>query len=213
MKRLSTVIAVVSMINMATFAGVVTLAWSKGWLEPDRLRRAFAVLQGNEPDPESPPPSADARAPSGEAEAVAAERKTADEVARTELDRRRREIQNAWDLLERQQLAFVQAKENFEARQRRYQEELDRRSREAGDSGFAKELEILSELKPKDAKEILRLKDEADVVRILMTIEPRKARKIVGECRKNDERLWIGRILEKMHGRDATQAEVLAAGN
>lgn len=202
------------MINMAAMAGLLSVAWSKGWLEKDRLQRAFAVLQGSETDasPETTP-SADSDAKVATTGDAIRQNRDAEEIVRTELERRRREIQNAWDLLERQQLALVRAKEEFETQQRRHLEELDRRAQEVGDSGFQKELEILSELKPKEAKELLRLKEEADVVRILLALEARKARKIVGECKKNDERLWIGRILEKMHDRDATQAEVLAAGN
>lgn len=138
--------------------------------------------------------------------------KDADEIARTELERRKREIQNGWDLLERQQLALLKSQESFEETKKRQREEQQRRAEEAGDEGLKKELDILSGLKAKDAKELLKLKADADVVRIMLQMEPRKARKIVGECKKNEERLWIGRILEKLHERDAAQAEVLAAG-
>lgn len=200
------------MINMTALAVVAGLAWSKDYLQKDRLRNAYAVLTGDSEDDTTTMPAGD----ESQRVITSSERikrnKDADEIARTELERRKREIQNGWDLLERQQLALLKSQESFEETKKRQREEQERRAEEAGDEGLKKELDILSGLKAKDAKELLKLKADADVVRIMLQMEPRKARKIVGECKKNEERLWIGRILEKLHERDAAQAEVLAAG-
>lgn len=213
MKRFLTALALLSMINMAALAVVAGLAWSKDYLQKDRLRNAYAVLTGEADDETTTKPAGD----ESQRVITSSERikrnKDADEIARTELERRKREIQNGWDLLERQQLALLKSQESFEEAKKRQREEQLRRAEEAGDEGLKKELDILSGLKAKDAKELLKLKADADVVRIMLQMEPRKARKIVGECKKNEERLWIGRILEKLHERDAAQAEVLAAGN
>ncbi|OWY72453.1 hypothetical protein B7486_05905 [cyanobacterium TDX16] len=212
MKRFLTALALLSMINMAALAVVAGLAWSKDYLQRDRLRNAYAVLTGEADDETTTKPAGD----ESQRVITSSERikrnKDADEIARTELERRKREIQNGWDLLERQQLALLKSQESFEETKKRQREEQQRRAEEAGDEGLKKELDILSGLKAKDAKELLKLKADADVVRIMLQMEPRKARKIVGECKKNEERLWIGRILEKLHERDAAQAEVLAAG-
>lgn len=213
MKRFLTALALLSMINMTALAVVAGLAWSKDYLQRDRLRNAYAVLTGEADDETTTKPAGD----ESQRVITSSERikrnKDADEIARTELERRKREIQNGWDLLERQQLALLKSQESFEETKKRQREEQQRRAEEAGDEGLKKELDILSGLKAKDAKELLKLKADADVVRIMLQMEPRKARKIVGECKKNEERLWIGRILEKLHERDAAQAEVLAAGN
>ena len=212
MKRLLTALALMSMINMTALAVVAGIAWSKDWLQKDRVRKALAVLTGEADEESTTQPARD----DSEGVITSGEqirrKKDADEIARTELERRKREIQNGWDLLERQQLALLKTQEAFEEEKKRHREALERRAEEAGDEGLKKELEILSGLKAKDAKELLKLKDDADVVRIMLEMEPRKPRKIVGECKKNEERLWIGRILEKLHDRDAAQAEVLAAG-
>jgi hypothetical protein len=136
----------------------------------------------------------------------------AEQIARTELDRRSREIQDGWAMLERQQIALVQARESFEAQKKEYEEALARRAAASGDDGLKRELDILSGVKAKDAKELLKLKQDADVVRILMAIDERKARKIVSECKTDEERSWIGRIMEKLHERNAFQAEALVAG-
>lgn len=214
MKRLLTALALVSMMNMAAMAGLAGFAWSRDWLRRERLSRALAVLRGEEAGPApATMPAAETSAPGFDAAEQRRREQEAAAIARTELERRQREIRNGWELLERQQLAFVRAKEEWEEDRKRIEEEQRRREEEADDSGFRKELDILSGLKAKEAKELLRLKKDADVVRILLEMEPRKARKIVGECKKSEERLWIGRILEKLHDRNAVQAEVLAAGN
>lgn len=214
MKRLLTAMALVSMMNMAALAGLVGYGWSKHWLEKDRLTRALAILRGDEGEPtQTSQPSLEKEKPTFIASERLQREQEAGEITRTELERRQREIRSGWELLERQQLAFVRAKEEWEENRKRQEEEERRRLEEEEDSGFKKELDILAGLKAKEAKELLRLKKDADVVRILLEMEPRKARKIVGECKKSEERLWIGRILEKLHDRNASQAEVLAAGN
>ncbi len=215
-KRILISLAFLSMINVAALFVGAAYAWKHGWFKRDRLREAVAVLNGAKGatatatattmpaavEPASEPPSGERIRRSTDA----------DQIARTELDRRGREIQDGWTMLERQQIALVQARESFESQKKEYEEALARRAASAGDDGLKRELEILSGVKAKDAKELLRQKKEADVVRILITMDERKARKIVSECKTDEERLWIGRILEKLHDRNAVQAEALVAG-
>lgn len=212
MKRVLIALAVVSMINMVAGGALLGVAWSRKWLEKDRVRKAWAIFTGEE-EPAAPTTMPAESAESAKPATLVRVRDGSDEFTRTELERRRREIQNGWELLERQQLALLKQKEDFEETKKRYAEEEERRAAEEEDAGFKKELEIIAGLKPKAAKEFLRLKDEADVVRVLMRLEPRTARKIVAECKTSEERQWMGRILEKLHQRDAIQAEVLAAGD
>ena len=85
-------------------------------------------------------------------------------------------------------------------------------AREKGDSGIQKELDIISGITPKAAKELLKLKPDAEVARILLAIDNRKVNKIVKQCKTSEERLWIGRVLEQLHDRDAARAEDPGAG-
>ncbi len=211
MKRLFTVLALVSMINMAALAVLATLAWHRRYLEPERIRKVLALLTADEAQPTTLPAQASEAPPASSGERIERNQEV-EEIVRTELDRRKREIENGWKLLERQQIAFVQAQEAFEAERTRQREAAEARAKAEADSGYVKELDIISGLKAKEAKDLLRLKEDAAVVTMLMSMEPRTARKIVGACKKDDERLWIGRILAKMHERDAAQAEVLDAG-
>lgn len=214
MKRWFAVISAVAIVNLSALLALVGWARSQGWLTPERVQAAMAALRGEE----NTPPMA-ATQPAAVVEPKKPSRDLIEENAETaerqriELTRREREIQDGWRLLEAQQLAFLREKESFAAERKRWTAEQERRLAEAGDSGLKKELEIISGLKPTEAREQLRLKTEADAVRLLMDMDARKARKIVGACKTEEERLWIGRILGKLHEQNATQAEALGAGS
>ena len=133
-------------------------------------------------------------------------------VRRAELDRRQREIEQAWQQLETQQLAFLKERESFETARRREAAEADERARKAGDSGWQRELELMGTMKAKLAKSLLKEKPDAEVVKVLMELDIRKAKKIVEQCKTSEERQWIGRILGQLQDRSASQAEALGAG-
>jgi hypothetical protein len=213
LRRIFMALALASMVNLAALAGLVGYAGSRQWLSRDRLIAAFDALRGESADPAAP---TTAPAVAGVEPGAPAEGRRRDgdedEIARVELDRRSREVQDGWKLLESQQLALVREKEAIEADLRRRKQQEQELARRAGRDGLQKELDIIAGLKPKQAKELLRGKTDAEVVRLMRAMEERKARKIVGECKNSEERQWIGRILGQLRENDASQAEVLAAG-
>lgn len=217
-KRAFFVASIVTMLNAAGLVGVGAWAAARGYLARDRVRGALAVLRGeatastpNEAADggESPAPTSQAaQAAPGDAMQDQLRRLgEADEITRTELERRSREIASAWKLLEMQQLAVVREREALAEERQRFVDEQAEKARERKDGGLAKELEILGGLKAKDGKELLRLKPDADVVRIFMALDARVGRKIVAECKAPEERLWIGRILDQLHERNASRAD------
>jgi hypothetical protein len=213
MKRLLTVLGMVAILNLAALAGLAGYAASNGWLTRDRVQRAVAALKGEEePAAAAAPEVAEEVKPTQSSGERIRRNQEVEERYLIELARREREIQDAWKLLETQGLALVREKEAFEEQKKRAAAEALVRAKESGDSGTQKELEIISGVKAKEAKDLLRQKDDADVVRILMAMEARKARQIVAACKASEERLWIGRILGKLRDSNATQAEALDAG-
>ena len=213
MKRLVTVVAIMAILNLAALAGLAGYAGSHGWLARERVQAAMAALKGEEQAKAAAveEAAAEAKVPQSSGERIRRNQET-EERYLIELARREREIQDAWKLLETQGLALVRDKEAFEEQKKRAAAEALARAKEGGDSGLQKELEIISGVKAKEAKDLLRQKDDADVVRILMAMEARKARQIVAACKASEERLWIGRILGKLHDSNAAQAEALGAG-
>ncbi len=213
MRRLLTAIGFVAATNMLGLVGLAVYARSQGWMTPERVHRALAALKGEDEEASaSTQPVVDAHEPARPSSERIRRQQEVEERQLIELARREREVQDAWRLLETQQLALVREKEALEGARKRFAAEIEAKGRQADHSGLQKELEIISGVKAKEAKELLRQKDDADVVRILMAMEARKARQIVASCKGSEERQWIGRILDKLHERDATQAEALGAG-
>jgi hypothetical protein len=213
-KRWFTIVSLLAIAHVVALTGGVAYAWSQDWLIKDRVRQAVAVLCGEQIDgPDATEQDADVAEPPKSASDRIRRSVETDERARIELARREREIQDRWQQLEAQQLAFLREQEAFDARQARNAVQEKKKAEQAGDSGLAKELEILAGLKAKDAKALLKLKEDADVVRVLMALEARQARKIVSACKTDEERSWIERILGKLHERNAVQAEALDAGS
>lgn len=215
MKRVFTVLSAVALVNMLALGGVLGYAKSKHWLTKERIRKAFAALQEDEHH-EVAPTTMPAMAKAPQHEAPSDERmrrmRELDEITRTELDRRTREIQDGWKLLETQQLTLVRDRESLEGAKAALAEMEKKKAEQTGESGLQKEAEIIGGLKAKQAKELLRQKQDADVVALLKGMDDRKVRKIVGECKSEEERHWIGRILEMIRDGRAAQAEVLNAG-
>jgi hypothetical protein len=210
-KRIFTALAIVAIVNVVALGGLAAYARVQHWLTKDRVRRAVAVLKGDEKKPVEPTLTPAATKPEGIAK-NAGPSELDEGVVRTEFERREREIQDGWQLLETRQLALVKQREELDEDRGRLAKEQELKALKAGNNGAQKELDILGGIKPKQAKELLQQKRDADVVAILKTLEDRKVRKIVGECKTAEERLWIGRILEQLHDGRATQAEVLNAG-
>lgn len=213
MKRLWTVISIMAVLNLTALAGLTAHAWNQGWLQPDRIHNAVAELKGTQ---EETAPALAATDEDHKPTARSADRirrnEEAAEKQRIELARRQREIKDGWKLLETQQLVLLRNRETFEDKVKQLEARNKQAAKEKGDSGIQKELDIISGITPKAAKELLKLKSDAEVARILLAIDNRKVNKIVKQCKTSEERLWIGRVLEQLHDRDAARAEVPGAG-
>lgn len=213
MKRLWTAVSIMAVLNLTALAGFTAHAWNQGWLQPDRVHRAIAELKGTREELATAPAVEDeVRKPTASAADRIRRNEEAAEKQRIELARREREIKDGWKLLEAQQLALLRKREALEDRVMQFEADKEKAAKEKGDSGVQKELDIIAGITPKAAKELLKLKPDAEVARILLAVDNRKVNKIVKQCKTNEERLWIGRILEKLHDRDAARAEDPGAG-
>lgn len=204
------VLAIAQLLALAGFAG--TLA-ARGAFSRDRLAAASAALRGDIPaasQPASQPATQPAQTspPAGQLPRGAA----GEQIRTTELDRREREIQDQWALLQSARLTFLREREQFEQSRKEWATALKRQAEERDLSGAQKELEYISSVKAALAKDILRQKKEPDAVQLLLQMETRTGRKIIESCKTPEERLWIGRVLEQLRQRNDSQAEALTAG-
>lgn len=206
------ILNVVGAIGYAGYSGMfsgprLAAAWEAWRTEP--MDKAVASAESQPAEPASRPSGALAEATSSR---PAAEDPASREVARTGLDRREQEIEQQWAMLRAARLQLLRDREAWQKDKKESAMSPPAAEAPAGGEGYKKELEYLSSIRPKQAKDFLRLKKDADAVSILMALEPRVGRKIIDACKTQEERLWMGRVLEELRQRDDRQAEVLAAG-
>lgn len=216
MREFVSVLAMLAVIHGLGFVGLGAYAYNKGWLEPERVRAAAAALTGEVKTATTQPAEAVTVASSNAGGAQRVDRiiqrnAEAEERYRIELERRDRELRDAFALLESKWLEVVRQQEDLLAQQQRFEAEQERLAREAGNSGLQTEIDTLASVDAKTALPLLKQKDDADVVRILMAMDERKRTKIVKQCKSEEERRWIGRILEQFHENSVAQAEALGA--
>lgn len=213
MKRLWTAISIMAVLNLTALTAFTAHAWNQGWLQPERVQRAIAELRSaREQVAPAPAVTNEVRKPTARAADRIRRNEEAAEKQRIELARREREIKDGWKLLEAQQLVLLRNREALEEKVRQFEANKEQAAKEKGDSGLQKELDIIAGITPKAAKELLKLKPDAEVARILLAVDNRKVNKIVKQCKTSEERLWIGRVLEQLHDRDAARAEDPGAG-
>ena len=213
MKRMWTAISIMAVLNLTGLAGLTAHAWNQGWLQPDRIQRAVAELKGTQEEvAPAPATTEEDHEPTARSADRIRRNEEAAERQRIELARRQREIKDGWKLLEAQQLVLLRSRETLEEKVKQFEARNKQAAKEKGDSGVQKELDIISGITAKAAKELLKLKPDAEVARILLAIDNRKVNKIVKQCKTSEERLWIGRVLEQLHDRDAARAEAPGAG-
>ncbi len=201
MRRLWKVISFMSVLNMLALGGMLGYAWNQGCLEPARVREAIGILKGEVAEPAVEASEEVGEEPESGQKVGDRLRRNAEseEQYRIEFARREREIRDGWAQLEAQQLILLRTKDEFETEKKRYEAQRETLAKQAGDSGLQKELETLSGIPPKTAKELLQAKKDADVARIFMAMDQRKLNKIVKQCKNSEDRLWIGRIMETLN--------------
>jgi len=220
-KSIVSALMLTAIVNLLAILGVAGYAWQNGWLTPERVREAVAVLtedaEENADDAEGAMKDGDAAKGEVVADGQTIDKtlrksRQAEERFRIELERRDRELQDAFALLETRWLELVRQQEQLQSERDRFEAERQRVAEETGSDGIKAEIATLATVDAKTAKALLQLKDDADVVRILMAMDARKRSKIVKQCKTDEERRWIERILEKFHESSVAQAEDLGAG-
>ncbi len=216
MKHFYRYFSAIAVAHFLALIGFVATLAAGGALTGDRLDAAIAALRG-ESTPTSQPASTSApSAPSAQNQppaALIAREEASAKTRRVELDRREREIQDQWAMLQSAQIELLRRQEALAAERAAWEESLKRQAEELALSGAAKELEYLESIKPQLAKELLHQKSDADVVQLFLQMDARTGRKIMESCKTQEERLWIGRILEQLRQRNDRQAEDLTAGS
>ncbi|NLX22851.1 MAG: hypothetical protein GXY55_14460 [Phycisphaerae bacterium] len=200
MKRLYHGLALIALINLFAVGGLVGYLFASGRLNEERLNQIGEVLRGEYPRPEAvatqpaePPPP-----PQSSREEIATMQARRD-FYQLVGERHRRESADRADLEDSVHLRILRRLEEIEQRNQEFQQQKQEFVKQSEQEGFTQVLEMYSTMDPKQAKDLLRLKEkEADVVRIIMQMDPNRRKRIINACKTEDERLWIGRILNQI---------------
>lgn len=209
MRQLSRIVLIVLAINVAGALGYAAYA---GMLTADRLEAAFGALRGLGPSAAAASQPSNLFAEAADLPTSQPDDEMGTDVLRAELAQREADVRHQWDMIKAAQLQLLRDREQFEQDKRDAAAMASRREKPDGGEGYARELEYLSSIKAKSAKDFLRMKKDADVVEIMVALEPRVGRKIIDACKSQEDRLWMGRVLEQLRQRNHDQAEVLASG-
>lgn len=200
MKRLYHMLALLALVHMFALAGLVGFLVATGRVDGQKVERVARVLRGEWPEPAS--------ASTQPAEAQTAPEASHEEIARTRArkeyyellaERHKRELEDRQSLDRQIHLETIRLLESIEAKEKAFKEQQARVLKETQQLGFERQLEVLSRIDAERAKDLLR-KDtkEADVVQLLMRMDENRVSKIVNACETEEERLWIGRILNQI---------------
>jgi hypothetical protein len=214
MKRIYHILALIALVAVFALAGFTGFLFGTGRLSAQRVDQIAMVLRGEFPKPAAAPASQPATQP-----APPAPQPSRAEIARMQAqkeyyelagERLRAEADQRRQLNQRIQLDITRESEHLEARR---QEEDKARPRKPGpptpaqSQAMEKELEVFSTMDPKLARDLLMNRKEPDAIQLFMQLEPNRVKKIVDACKTEEERTWIGRILNQLHNMDSERAD------
>lgn len=205
MKRVYHILALMALINLFAVAGLIGFLVYSGKLTRERADQIAAILRGEElagaSSAAASQPAATTTAPAGSRETIARDQ------ARKELyalmaERHLREMEDRRLLNQQIQLDVNRQLEKIEQDKKSFEEQRQELAEVNRQDGFERELALFNSIDPKNARDQLKMRKDADAVLLMMKMDEGRARKVVDACKTDDEKLWIGRILIQMQKQD-----------
>jgi len=225
MRRIYDILAFVSLLNMLALAGVMGYFVSSGLVDTSKMQKVMAVLRGDEmadakPMEEGTEKAADS-IPTSPA-TMAAHADAADEAPITsqmDLEIMRREAERIKEEL-RQRLALNNSillrvtteRESFMKERDTAKKQQDAQMAQRQEGGFVKQVEIYEGLAPKlAAQHLLGIQEPEEAAKVLLSMDPRKARKIVEAAKRGDQMDRMMVILQRVREVAPAKSEALDA--
>jgi len=217
-RRLYHSAALVALLNMVALAGFLGYSLMSGLIDAAKMQGVVAVLRG-EGLSESKA-AADRQVQSAESNAGETasntEQPSSDdvpvtsqmdlEIMRREAERIKEELRQRLSLNNSILLRVTTERETFHQERELALKQEDARAAERRDGGFVKQVEIYEGLAPKlAAQHLLGIKEPEEAAKVLMAMEPRKARKIVEAAKRGDQMDRMMVILQRV--RDVAPAK------
>jgi hypothetical protein len=202
LKRFYHLLALLAMINLFAVVGLVAYLFGSGRLNAERADQIAMVLRGE--FPASQPAVASTRPADAEDKPQRAGQEIADRRDEKELldlvrGRRERELRDRDILDQRIQLETRQLLEKLEKKEKELQQQKQVLSTEGEQAGFERQLSVLSKVEPKLALQLMKSQmKEPDAVQLMMKMDENRVKAIVNACKTEDDKVWIGRILNQI---------------
>jgi len=201
-KRLYHMLSLLALTHLFALSGLVAYLFATGRLNEKRIEQLAEVLRGEYPEPApatQPAEEPDLPVPSaGEIERMQARAEYRDLVAA----RRNDEKEDRNILEERTWLELKRLQAELEDKIKSFNKQKETFTGDLNQKGFDNVLETLSSIEPEKARDLLMkhggFKD-ADVVRIMMAMDPFRDKKIVNACQTPEELAWMGSIQRQIY--------------
>lgn len=207
--KLFNTVSAIALATLLAGGGLVGYLLGTGKLNSGRLEIMAAVVRGELDDRSSSPPAAGQ--PAGNEGAAQAPRAcTAEEVRELrkrehlemlEAERAARDLEAQRRLLDQALQHVVQEQERLAEERTQFWQQREKMKSTARDEGFQRELELVSGLQPRQAKEhILRVwqKQPADAVRLLSAMDESRARRVLEQFKTSEELKIQSDLLEQI---------------
>jgi len=200
MKRLYHMLALLALVNLFAVAGLIGFLFATGRLNAERVEQIAIVLRGEFPEPEvAVTAAAEPEAPPEASQAEIARLRAKQEYYGLLAERHKREIEDRRSLAQATQVETMRLLEEIEEKRKAFKAERTETLEEERQAGFEKELELFAKMDPGMAKDLLKARKDADVVRLLSEMDVNRAKKIIDTCKKKEEdKVWIVRIVEQL---------------
>ncbi len=202
LKRFYHLLALLAMINLFAVAGLIGYLFATGRLNAERVEQMAVVLRGefpaSQPAATATQPAERDEKPQGSGEEIAEHREKKELLALQD-SRRARELRDR-DLLDKRiQLETRQLLEKLERKENELRQQKQVLEKEGEQAGFERQLDLLSKTEPKLAMQLLKNQiKEPDAVQLLMKMDENRVKAIINACKKEDDKAWIGRILNQI---------------
>ncbi len=206
-------VALLAILHLVVLVGLGVFLWGSGRLDAEKVEQIAAVMRGEDSESEAARRTASqpavtpvlARASSEKI----AEAQTSDEVARLVGERLLREAADRKVLVDAAMLKVIRQHEALATEKNEFKKARELASSERQHSGLKAELEILSKLSEKNARDVLMKKPVPDAVNVLMKMKTRSAAGIIEACKTEAEKAWAVQMMQEISSRDEDKADAL----
>lgn len=222
LRRVYELVSVFAVMNVVAALGVGAYCMATGALDITRLRTAALALQGKSPiaegakskesgEAQGPAKKATATTPAGPVAASPPESEVEAEIAYREGERVKAELAQRLALNNSILLKVESEREAFKRDQETVAQRSKATTEQQKDQGFEAQVKLFDSLSPKVAvQHLVGITDPDEAARLLVALDPDKARKIIESAKKGDELKRMQTILQRVREVAPARSEELA---